>query len=385
MNLVRLIYVSSKERIHTLYCDYDIKKGSIREGDYLFKIETSNVNEFSEIESIVKINNPFLKIISKNSKNVILKVIPEAELLESLAGLDLNDSFISLFLNKLVSYFGDTKDLVWNLKDRVIDFNKSPLIMGILNITPDSFSDGGLYFDKNRAVEHALNMETHGADIIDVGGESTRPGAQKISEDEELKRIIPVIESIRKNSNILISVDTYKSNVAETAFLAGADIINDISGARFDEKMLGITAKFKCPYIVMHIQGTPQNMQNNPSYSDVQNDVYNFLLKKSEEISSYNDGMVIIDPGIGFGKTVDHNLKLLRDLADFTFIGKPILIGVSRKSFIGKILNLKVNERFVGTMVSEFYASLKKVNILRVHDVQETVQAKKMLNHILAA
>lgn len=381
----RLIFVSSLERKISLTKDFGIADGVIREGDYLFRLESIKISEIEEFGRIENTCSPLLKIIYKNEKYIVIKILPEQELLETLLDYDSNEENINVFLIKLARYFSSTEKPCWDLENKKIDFNQSPLVMGILNVTPDSFSDGGLYSDKSKAIERALEMVSEGADIIDIGGESTRPGADKINADEELKRVIPVINGIRKHSDVLISIVTYKSIVAEESIVHGADIINDISSMQFDDKMIDVIGKFKCPYIAMHIQGNPQNMQVNPSYVDMQNDIYNFLAKKCEDIASYNDGRVIIDPGFGFGKTVDHNLQLLRDLVDFTFIGNPILIGISRKSFIGKILDMEVGKRFVGTIVTEFYASLKKVNILRVHDVKETIQAKKMLTHILAA
>ncbi len=366
--------------------EYDLAKGIIREGDYLFKLENIQNNEIIEIEKISQIYQPLIKTIFNDTKCVIIKVIPEQELLNVLLEADFENSDIAAFLKKVSNYFlDDNKREVWDLGKRAIDFNDAPLVMGILNVTPDSFSDGGKFFEKNKAIDRALEMVSQGADVIDVGGESTRPGSAKVNSDEELKRVIPVIEGIRKHNDVLISIDSYKSSVADLAMQSGADIINDISGMSFKDDMLAIIGKFNCPYVLLHIQGTPESMQQNPTYSDVQTDVYNFLEKKCEVISSCNDGRIIIDPGFGFGKSVNHNLLLLRDLVDFSFIGKPILVGVSRKSFIGKILDMDVNKGLVGTIVTQFYASLKKANILRVHDVTETVQAKKMLNHILAA
>jgi len=365
--------------------EYNLTKGVIREGDYLFKLVNMQKMEANEIEELSQVYKPLLKVLFKSEKYLIIKVIPEQEFLTVLSEAKLENPEVTDLIKRLIHFFENDNKEIWNLGKRVIDFNNAPLVMGILNVTPDSFSDGGKFFDKNKAIDHALEMISQGADLIDVGGESTRPGAEKVNTGDELKRVIPVIEGIRKNSNVLISIDTYKSHIADFALQSGADIINDISGLSFNDKMLGIIEKYKCPYILMHIQGTPQNMQQNPTYSDVQNDVYNFFVEKCEVISSCNEGRIIIDPGFGFGKSVDHNLRLLRDLVDFSFIGKPILVGISRKSFIGKVLNTEVDKRFVGTIITEFYASLKKASILRVHDVLETVQAKKLLNHILAA
>ncbi len=228
-------------------------------------------------------------------------------------------------------------------------------------------------------------MIKEGADIIDIGGESSRPGAQPVSEDQEIARTIPLIAQIRKHSSVIISIDTCKSHVAQQALEAGADIINDISATEADPQMKAIIKKYNCPVVIMHKQGTPQNMQTNPLYNDVQEEVYHYLAKKCLEIEPLNGGKIIIDPGIGFGKTLNHNLSLLRDVQDLTFIGKPVLLGLSRKSFIGKSLAVETDNRLIGSLISEFYSVLNGVGILRVHDVLETVQAKKMIAHILAA
>ncbi|KAA3608506.1 MAG: dihydropteroate synthase [Calditrichaeota bacterium] len=267
----------------------------------------------------------------------------------------------------------------------MLDFNQSPIIMGILNVTPDSFSDGGKFFDKQRAIDHALQMVEAGADIIDIGGESTRPGAEEVCLSEELGRVLPVIEGIRADSNALISIDTYKSRVAKESIEAGANIINDISGTVFDQKMKEVIEEKKCPVILMHIKGTPKNMQENPQYDDLHETVYRFLEERSVELESLNGGKTIIDPGIGFGKSVSDNLKLLRDVKDFTFLDKPILIGTSRKSFIGKIIERDVEERIFGSLTTEIYSLLNGADILRVHDIEKTLQVKKIIGKILAA
>ena len=385
MTDARLIFVSSNQRRKTLSEEYDLDAGQIRAGDYLFKFDDTAKTDRDVFEDIERTHRPFIKVIFKNKNSFIIKVLPDKGLFDSLRGTFPANTVAKNFLEKVTEYFFRNQKQKWDLGNRLIDFNKAPLVMGILNVTPDSFSDGGQFFDKNKAIDHALIMIDQGADIIDVGGESTRPGAQKISSEDELKRVIPVIEGIRKHYNGLISIDSYKSVVADTAVQSGADIINDISGLSYNQEMLEIIEKYRCPYILMHIQGTPQTMQSDPSYEDVQNEVYNFLLKKGEVVSPYNDGRIIIDPGFGFGKNIHHNLLLLRDLVDFSFIGKPVLVGVSRKSFIGKILDKDIDNRLIGTLVSELYASLKNADILRVHDIAETIQAKKMLNQILDA
>ena len=250
---------------------------------------------------------------------------------------------------------------------------RDTLIMGILNITPDSFSDGGKFIHLDKALSQAQYMEKNGADIIDIGGESTRPGAISVSVKEEINRTIPVIEEIRKYSNIAISIDTYKSEVAEKALLAGADFINDISGLTFDSKMIEIVKKFDVPVVLMHIKGTPQDMQTNPTYIDVIKDLlefFSFQINKALDFG-IKKVQIIIDPGIGFGKQLNDNFILIRRLKEFSELGFPILIGPSRKSFIGLTLDSPPEYRLEGTLAAVSAGILNGASIVRVHDVKE--------------
>jgi len=245
--------------------------------------------------------------------------------------------------------------------------------MGILNVTPDSFSDGGRFFSRENALKQAEKMAGEGADIIDVGGESTRPYAEQVSAEEEIRRIIPVIRKIKKKLRTLVSIDTYKSEVACRALEEGADIINDISALRMDRNMGKAAARAGVPVILMHMQGRPRGMQANPRYSDVIRDIAGFLgerIKKAKELG-IDAKKIIIDPGIGFGKTVEHNLLIIKNLEKFKKLGCPVLAGPSRKSFIGKVLNLKVYERFEGTAAAVAICVWNGADIVRVHDVKE--------------
>jgi dihydropteroate synthase len=250
--------------------------------------------------------------------------------------------------------------------------NNHPLIMGILNVTPDSFSDGGRYFDFNSAIEHAERMQREGADIIDVGGESTRPGAEKISEDEELSRVIPVIEKICSKINVAVSVDTYKSRVAEYAIEAGAVMVNDISAFCFDPLMPEVLVKSGCFSVLMHMLGNPETMQKNPVYRDVVKEVADFLKIRLNFalMSGISLNKLILDPGIGFGKTLENNLELIRNINKFSDFGCPLLIGTSRKSFLGKITGAPVNDRDWGTAAVTAWCVSKGVRIHRVHEVK---------------
>ncbi|MBU0728712.1 MAG: dihydropteroate synthase [Proteobacteria bacterium] len=260
-------------------------------------------------------------------------------------------------------------------------------IIGILNVTPDSFSDGGIFFNEDQAVKQALAMVSAGADIIDVGGESTRPFAAPVLIDEELRRVIPVIKAIRKHSPIPISIDTTKAEVARVALAAGANIINDISALRFDPEMAPLAHDADCPLIIMHMQGTPETMQVNPRYNDVISESIAFLGKRLEwaENHGIKREKIIVDPGIGFGKTVSHNLTILKHIADLKALGCSILIGHSRKSFIGKILGDDLHDRDTATAAISMFCAMQGVAYLRVHDVKKTVQAVRIAEAILAA
>jgi dihydropteroate synthase len=243
--------------------------------------------------------------------------------------------------------------------------------MGILNVTPDSFSDGGRYLGMEQAILQGQKLAEDGADFIDVGGESTRPGSEPVPIEEEIRRVIPVIESLAKKIGAPISIDTCKAEVAEAALQVGAVIINDISAMTFDAKMASLVAKYKASVVLMHIQGTPKTMQLNPSYKNVTEDVKQFLHERIEAAVKAGIKQIIIDPGIGFGKKYEHNIQLLKELKSFTSLGHPLLVGVSKKTFLGAILNLPPSERVEGTAAAVTASILNGTNIIRVHDVKE--------------
>jgi dihydropteroate synthase len=266
-----------------------------------------------------------------------------------------------------------------------LKFHQKTLIMGILNLTPDSFSDGGKFLKKEDALRHAQEMEKEGADIIDVGGESTRPGARTVSLKEELRRVIPLIRELRKKIRIPISIDTRKAKVAKEAIENGANIINDVSALRYDPDMFRVAKKYRVPIIIMHMKGTPRSMQNSPQYRDVISEIYAFFEKTIQKMvqEGIDENKIIIDPGIGFGKTLEHNLQILRRLREFKSLGRPILVGPSRKSFIGQILNLPVDRRLNGTLASCACAIMNGADILRVHDVREVVELTKVVDKLV--
>jgi dihydropteroate synthase len=244
-------------------------------------------------------------------------------------------------------------------------------LMGVLNITPDSFSDGGKFYDVGRAVEHGLRMAEEGADFIDIGGESSRPGSEPIPLEEELRRVLPVIENLSRQVTVPLSIDTYKARVAEAALSAGATLVNDISGMTADPVMPSIVSRYGASIVLMHMKGTPRSMQQNPTYVNVTEQVVEFLGTQAQAALDAGVSQVIVDPGIGFGKTLDHNLQLLRDLDVLVRLGFPVLVGPSRKSFIGMLSGLPVAERLEGTAAAVTASILRGAQIVRVHDVKE--------------
>jgi dihydropteroate synthase len=264
------------------------------------------------------------------------------------------------------------------------EFPRPTLIVGILNVTPDSFSDGGRFLDTARAVAHGKAMVREGADWIDVGGESTRPGATPVAEEEEKRRVLPVVAGLAAETGVPLSIDTTKPGVAAAALEAGASLINDVAAARNQEAMWRLAASFGAGYICMHSQGTPQTMQRSPTYRDVVGEVQAFFEERLAAMAEagLDSQQVILDVGIGFGKTPEHNLQLLGALEKFTGIARPLLLGVSRKSFLGHLLRAEVDDRLPGSLACACSAVAAGVNLLRVHDVAQTVQAVRVTEAI---
>ncbi|QDT62854.1 dihydropteroate synthase [Calycomorphotria hydatis] len=265
----------------------------------------------------------------------------------------------------------------WHLTNQEVTFSEQPLLMGIVNVTPDSFSDGGSFNSFESAVKHGLQLAEDGAAILDVGGESTRPGAEPVSAEEELKRVVPVIEELAKSTDVPISIDTTKAAVAAAAMNAGANIINDISGLTFDPDMLAVCRDTEAGIVCMHIQGTPQTMQDDPHYDDVVVEVGAFLSERMDAMVSagISAERIVFDPGIGFGKTAEHNLQLMHAIPQLHLLGRPLLIGHSRKRFLKKILGRDVEERSAGTLGVSIALAEAGVDILRVHDVRAVSDA----------
>lgn len=267
---------------------------------------------------------------------------------------------------------------------RRLELGRRTLVMGVLNVTPDSFADGGRFFDRDRAIEHGLAMAREGADIIDVGGESTRPFSEPVSADEEMERVLPVIEALAGEVDVPVSIDTTKAEVARAALAAGAGMLNDVSALRFDPDMAGVAAESGAPLIVMHMKGTPGDMQEDPRYEDLIGEIRAFLeeVVRAAVQAGVRREQILIDPGIGFGKTFDHNLQLIRDLDRLSVVGRPLVLGCSRKAFVGHILGKEADDRDPGTMAAAAAGVLNGAHVVRVHNVAMAVDAVRMVDAV---
>ena len=313
-------------------------------------------------------------------ENEILTVGNFNELSEFARELSLEEREVGEFAQNVLSNYESYDDGEMEIAGKRFFLNE-PHVMGILNVTPDSFSDGGEFFSKEKALEHAFEMLENGAEIIDVGGESTRPGAEKVSVHEELERVVPVIEEIKsKRPDAIISIDTTKAEVADAALQAGASIVNDINAFESDIKLLDAVKKHNATYVLMHMKGTPQTMQQNPHYDEPVSEIYDFLKNKINFLIGYGINKIIIDPGIGFGKRIFDNYEIINRLDEFKGLGYPILIGLSRKSFLGNSLGLEVTERDNATVVAETISVINGARFVRTHNVKNAVQMKTVLN-----
>ena len=277
------------------------------------------------------------------------------------------------------------KPLTLRWSDYTLRLHERTHIMGVLNITPDSFSDGGHYFQRDQAIEHGLTMAEDGADMIDVGGESTRPYAEKVSIHEEMDRVIPVIQGLSKELKIPISIDTLKAEVAQEAIAAGASIINDISALRSDSRMVSVAAEAGVPIVLMHMKGSPSDMQDNPVYDHLIREIMGFLKSAADRAveGGIDKASIILDPGIGFGKSFDHNLEIIRELHQFQTMGMPVMLGTSRKAFLGHLLGNEAHKRDTGTMATIAAGVMNGAHIVRVHNVKRTLETVKIIDAIM--
>ncbi len=272
-----------------------------------------------------------------------------------------------------------------NLCSRKLEWEIRPAIMGIVNVTPDSFSDGGMYDKPEAAIDHSLELINQGADIIDVGGESTRPGAAPIDEKTEIKRVMPVIKGIALKTDVPVSIDTRNASVAEAAIDSGASIINDVSSMTHDKEMITVAKKTGAGIVLMHMRGSPADMQNNTSYADIVTEIYDYIKKRVNVCleAGIDPLSIIVDPGVGFGKSLEGNLSLIKHIREFSSLGLPVMLGHSRKSFIGKVLDLEVQEREEGTDAVTSWAKMQNVDIVRVHNVSRAKRTIRMIDSIL--
>jgi len=362
----------SNEKTYKLYkkkYDFDIL---LHPGLYCVELRDIPL-ELSDFELGLKSKNIF------KTKNDLIITDAVKDIIDSSYSTKL-DGAINAEIVKAIKNFKKNEIIHYEIGKRKFDF-KFAYVMGILNVTPDSFSDGGQFIDKDKAVIHALEMIENGVDIIDIGGESTRPGSEPVSESDELNRVIPVIKEILKRKpDTVLSVDTTKANVAEEALKIGALFVNDISGGTFEPEIYSVVKEFNAAIILMHIKGKPKTMQSSPVYADVVSEVYGYLAKQTQIASNEGIAKIIVDPGIGFGKRTDDNLTLIERIEDFKSLGFPILIGLSRKSFIGNILNLPIEERDDATNALNLFAICKGARIIRTHNVKQAVQTCKLFN-----
>ncbi len=288
-------------------------------------------------------------------------------------------------MKQLIANLEQAQSRRLELGGRSFDLDRRTLVMGIVNVTPDSFSDGGRFYDRSAAVEGALRQAEAGADILDIGGESTRPGSEFITLDEELERVIPVIEEVARRTGTPVSIDTTKAEVARRALEAGAAMINDISAMRLDPGMPALAAEAGVPVCLMHMQGMPKDMQEDPAYTDLLGEVISFLRTRAEEAeeAGVRPESIILDPGIGFGKTLEHNLELIRRLSELRGLGYPVLLGPSRKAFIGKILDLPADHRLEGTAAAVALGIAAGADIVRVHDVEEMIRVSRVADAVM--
>lgn len=356
---------------------YNIYRELYEKDLYALEIRGVNNKLAQKIKKIILANKEICYHINKNNDSADLLALGTISIFKELAKeiIAIGNEDIGFKINKVIQNIIDYENTTIKIGWKYFEMDKAHIV-GIVNVTPDSFSDGGKYFEKNAAIEHALKLLEEGAEIIDIGGESSRPGSLPVSIDEELNRVIPVIEGIiNSKPDALISVDTTKSQVAEASLSLGAKIINDISSFEFDNKMLDVIKKYDATYILMHMKGTPTTMQDNPKYEDVVREIYDFFVLKINQVQKLGIKNLMIDPGIGFGKRVIDNYELLRRLNEYKGLGFPIFIGLSRKSFLGKVLNLPVNEREDPTLVAESLAIKNGARFIRTHNVKKAKYA----------
>jgi len=361
---------------------YNIPESKYSFGLYGLELRHVKRRDAENYESIISSYKERTYILSNSGELVSLFLIGSIRrfkiLSERISRKIPGSASIKLF--NTINFYENYELTNYKIGNKLFEF-KNIYVMGILNVTPDSFSDGGKYLDKARAINFGIKMLNNGADIVDIGGESSRPGAQTIDAETEIERVIPVIEGILlRNPEAILSVDTTKNEVAELALNAGAKMINDISGGTFEPDIMKTVADHRAAYVIMHMKGKPSDMQSNPSYENVIEEIYDFLYQQIRKAKNAGIQHIFVDPGIGFGKRVEDNFNIIKRLEDFKSLSYPILLGVSRKSFLGKFLDLKVDDRDIPTSITESFAVEKGARIIRTHNVRNGVMLKNLLN-----
>jgi dihydropteroate synthase len=350
----------------------------------VFFIENPSAEEIRSLESMARESSGVVAVFKAGDADVCLCIGSRAELTgESIRSVKESPFRREDFIAAVERY--SARRFTLNLKGRSLDLGARTRIMGILNVTPDSFSDGGQFHRFDAAIAQAEKMVEDGADIIDIGGESTRPGSDSVSLDEESGRVLPVIEHLAKNLSIPISIDTCKAEIARRAVDSGAEIINDVSALRFDPEMMAVARKTGCPVVLMHMRHTPKDMQQEPRYDALMPEVISFMGERIDKCieGGIDPEAIVIDPGIGFGKTVEHNLEIIRELDRLRSLGCPILVGPSRKATIGAVLGAETHDRLEGTAATVAVSIAGGAHIVRVHDVKEMARVAKMTDAIM--
>ncbi len=351
-------------------------------------VEEVPLNLIETCEAWIQENQGVMQVnpskIGDASQRDILLIAPFKAFWEENEGYEKLTEVLSLIQGVLSGVNRD--EVILNCGGKPLAVGKHLRLMGVINVTPDSFSDGGTYYQLEDAISRAHQMVEEGVDVIDIGGESSRPGSDSVDIQEEMVRVIPVISRLSKELSIPLSIDTTKSEVARAAMDAGAGMINDISGLHWDMKLAEMAAKYEVPVVIMHTRGKPKTMQQNVHYQSLFSEIIRYLREGIEVAlaAGVPSDQIVVDPGIGFGKSVEHNLMIMNRLFEFSVLGKPILLGASRKSFIGKILDVDIDQRLEGTLATTVFGALRGADIIRVHDVRENLRAIRMLEHMMA-
>lgn len=379
--ITQIINISIEESKTDIFKKYGIKEEKLNFLGNCIEVRNVSHSDLDELKCLAEATGIelFISTESQFNTNILIK----KNIFELRKSLSSSASSFAVSILSSIDNFLNYNEINYRINNRELNFNRAYL-MGILNVTPDSFSDGGRFRDSDSAAEYGLEMISNGADIIDVGGESTRPGSDSVGLNEEIDRVIPVIEKISKvNPDVIISVDTTKSKVADLAVQAGASIINDVSGLRLDPQMIDTAAKYNASVVIIHMKGTPKTMQTNPDYVNLIEEIYDFL--NNQCIKAKNKGIknIFIDPGIGFGKRIEHNFEIINRLEEFKSLGFPILTGVSRKSFLGKSFDLEIDQRDFISAITDAVAIKNAARIIRTHNVKFGLQVVKLLNHFI--